>query len=565
VLLVALLAACTQPETTEAPAGGAVYTGALDTSYEGALDVTSQLALGTLKLEGTGDAVTEDQAAKLLPLWQALGGSALQGDAERGAVTQQIEGTMTEAQVSAIVAMRLTQEDVRAWAQSQGGRAAGGSGQGQGGRQQPGGGGGPQGMSEEQIAQMRQQFQNMSPEERATRRAQFGGQGGPGGGASPRGGGSSGGLVASVVALLAERSGTAARQVRRQRPSLTPTPTQKTALEVTPTVTREATPTPAVAPSSTPTATPQPTATAVPSPTPEPVVHVVQAGDSLAAIAQAYGVTLQAIVEANNIQDPNTIRVGQRFVVPSPARVPSARDSKPNVAVADNTTATETISTPALKWLPDTDPGPPFTIQVSLNSATQDPLVEKSRRHRITGLVRNDGDRTYAVSTIHVTFFDAEGFRGTFRKYPRVPGGEWIWHGKTEAEFYCLLLAPGQACPFMIEITAQDMASFLIHPDAEATERESVPVELSTVTLTGDGTDYLRISGMATNGNTFKVKNITVSGVLLDAGGRIVGLGSIYILEEDIEPGQAVRFDVHVKKEPYTRYQLYAQAERDWE
>jgi hypothetical protein len=34
------------------------YTGTLDTSYENALDPISQLALGTLNIEGTADAVT---------------------------------------------------------------------------------------------------------------------------------------------------------------------------------------------------------------------------------------------------------------------------------------------------------------------------------------------------------------------------------------------------------------------------------------------------------------------------------------------------------------------------
>jgi hypothetical protein len=108
------------------------------------------------------------------------------------------------------------------------------------------------------------------------------------------------------------------------------------------------------------------------------------------------------------------------------------------------------------------------------------------------------------------------------------------------------------------------MASFLLHPDAVATERESAPVMLSGVQVVGDGTGYLRISGTATNGNAFAVKNVTVSGVLLDASGQIVSLGSTYVLEEDVAPGQSVRFDVRVAKEAYASYELYAQAERDW-
>ena len=106
--------------------------------------------------------------------------------------------------------------------------------------------------------------------------------------------------------------------------------------------------------------------------------------------------------------------------------------------------------------------------------------------------------------------------------------------------------------------------SFLIHPDAVATGRESAPVELSGVQVVDEGTDYLRISGTATNPNPFKVQNVTVSGVLLDASGQIVSLGSTYVLEEDIESGEEVPFELRVGMEPYASYELYAQAERDW-
>jgi hypothetical protein len=112
---------------------------------------------------------------------------------------------------------------------------------------------------------------------------------------------------------------------------------------------------------------------------------------------------------------------------------------------------------------------------------------------------------------------------------------------------------------------AQDMASFVIHPDALATERESAPIELSGVRVVEDGTGYVRLGGTATNGNPFKVKNVTVVGVLMDARGEIVSMGSTYVIQEDIEPGGSVSFDVRIEKEPYARYQLYAQAERDWQ
>ena len=79
------------------------------------------------------------------------------------------------------------------------------------------------------------------------------------------------------------------------------------------------------------------------------------------------------------------------------------------------------------------------------------------------------------------------------------------------------------------------------------------------------GGDSVRITGLAANGNEFKIKNVVVAGVLRDASGEDVSVGSTFLLEEDIEPGSGVRFDLRIKYAPFARYQLYAQAERDWE
>ncbi|HUT17878.1 MAG TPA: hypothetical protein VM366_01865, partial [Anaerolineae bacterium] len=62
VLVITLLPGCSQ--LVVANSGG--YVGASSTAYEDALGATSQLALGTLNLEGTADAVTEAQSAELL-------------------------------------------------------------------------------------------------------------------------------------------------------------------------------------------------------------------------------------------------------------------------------------------------------------------------------------------------------------------------------------------------------------------------------------------------------------------------------------------------------------------
>ena len=80
-----------------------------------ALPLAEKLAIGTLKLEGTGSAISTKQAADLLPLWQVYSSlitSDTAAQEEKDALTQQIQETMSSDQVKAIEAMNLTQRDV---------------------------------------------------------------------------------------------------------------------------------------------------------------------------------------------------------------------------------------------------------------------------------------------------------------------------------------------------------------------------------------------------------------------------------------------------------------------
>jgi len=73
------------------------------------------LLVGSLKLEDTDQAVSTDEAAKLLPLWQAyrsLSTSQTAAEAEVEALLNQIQSTMTSDQVQAIKAMNLTSTDM---------------------------------------------------------------------------------------------------------------------------------------------------------------------------------------------------------------------------------------------------------------------------------------------------------------------------------------------------------------------------------------------------------------------------------------------------------------------
>jgi LysM repeat protein len=65
-----------------------------------------------------------------------------------------------------------------------------------------------------------------------------------------------------------------------------------------------------------PPRTPTPTVTPVPPTQPPTLIHVIEQGDTLTYLAQKYNVTVDAIMKANNIQDPNLLMVGDKLIIP---------------------------------------------------------------------------------------------------------------------------------------------------------------------------------------------------------------------------------------------------------
>ena len=95
------------------------------------------------------------------------------------------------------------------------------------------------------------------------------------------------------------------------------TPRAPAAPTPAPSPTAQASPTaePAVAATPTPPPTPMPTEAPIAT-APAQVIHVVQPGETLSSIGRLYGVTYQAIMEANGLEDPNLLESGQELVIP---------------------------------------------------------------------------------------------------------------------------------------------------------------------------------------------------------------------------------------------------------
>ncbi len=96
---------------------------AASAQQDGTLPIQEQILIGIFKLEGSDQAVTAQQAAQLIPLWQVykdLGSSDSAAQEEIDGLVQQIQDIMTPAQMQTISDMHLTRQEMFTVLQEQG-------------------------------------------------------------------------------------------------------------------------------------------------------------------------------------------------------------------------------------------------------------------------------------------------------------------------------------------------------------------------------------------------------------------------------------------------------------
>ena len=105
-----LLTACTSP-----------LTGILPGATQASNELTdTQLAVGTLKLEGTEQDISAEQARELLVLWYVysdLSQSDIAAQEEVDGLLTQVQENMTAEQIQAITDMEISQQDISSAAQ----------------------------------------------------------------------------------------------------------------------------------------------------------------------------------------------------------------------------------------------------------------------------------------------------------------------------------------------------------------------------------------------------------------------------------------------------------------
>ncbi len=92
---------------------------------------------------------------------------------------------------------------------------------------------------------------------------------------------------------------------------------QRQVMALTPSPTPTLTPTSTITP--TPTPTPTATHTPTPVPTPTPILHTVRQGDTYLGIANLYGIDLDVLLAANNLTVKDVLQPGQTLRIPADA------------------------------------------------------------------------------------------------------------------------------------------------------------------------------------------------------------------------------------------------------
>ena len=292
-------------------------------------------------------------------------------------------------------------------------------------------------------------------------------------------------------------------------PTITPTPTRETP---TPTATATSTPVPA---------TPEPTDT--PTPEPTPIIHTLQAGDTLIGLARKYGVTVQAIQEANGITDPRGLLVGQQIIIPTDpearlsAGTPTPEPTPPPAAISPLTFHEQ----PGVLWalgelmLKAGDPIEDVVVQVDLLD-TSGQVIASARAPMLQSMLAPDEPAGFAV------------------RFAPPPG--------PFASYYSQIVSARSA---HTAFTYRDLT-----------------IENLLAQQSGEST--FSLSGQIVNTGAAPAQNIAVSIILYDEAGRVTGVRRVNADPPHLQPGETAFFsaDLIPVRLPVADYHLLAEGQR---
>ncbi len=122
------------------------------------------------------------------------------------------------------------------------------------------------------------------------------------------------------------------------------------------------------------------------SPTPpEPIQYTVQDGDTLGAIAQTFDVSVEDLMAANGINDPNLLSVGQTLVIPFSLSLAPGTD--PATETPPELSSTEIFRTP----IPTLTPSGPPLVEIGQVLGAGDLEIEVAVVRNLGGTVDLEG------------------------------------------------------------------------------------------------------------------------------------------------------------------------------
>ena len=300
----------------------------------------------------------------------------------------------------------------------------------------------------------------------------------------------------------------------------TVTPIQPTAIATAIKVTLTPTPTPTLTPVP---ATPAPTET--PTPEPTPIIHTLQAGDTLIGLARQYGVTVQAIQEANGVTDPRGLLVGQQLIIPTD---PSARLNA---------------------GAPTPEPTPP--------SATISPLTfwEQPTALWALGQVTLKSDKAMEDVIVQVDLLDQAGGLVASAAAPV----------QQQA-----MLAPGESAGFGLKFSPHPAPFVSYNSHIISARPAHVPfyhrdLAIQNVLAQTVGQSVYALSGEVANHGANAATNIKVSVILYNEAGQVIAVGKVLTNPQTLQPGETALFSAELLPThlPVATYHILAEGQRD--
>ena len=250
-----------------------------------------------------------------------------------------------------------------------------------------------------------------------------------------------------------------------------------------------------------------PANTATPTVTPTPIIHVVQEGDTLGAIAFQYGVSVEAIQSANGIENPQFLRIAQELIVPTDDQ--------------------ESNSNPSL-LLPTPTPLPLVVQGVAFYETPVGSLL-------CLGEVVNTTDVSVVNEQVYIALFDASGERLV----------------DTNVFVDADVIPPGERSPFGVLFTSppSNWANFqaaLIRGEVSGVLSDSY-VSIAVIEQEGQLSDpHFQVSGIVQNTDAEKTAgSVNVTVTTYDAQGLVTGFRQGKVeLDSPLAPGATAPFTV---------------------